>query len=145
MSRSGVALVIGSGGVKCAASIGLMRCLHTEDIPTDLVVGCNGGAIFAAANALGTSTAASATMITALRTRAITAQPDRRAMLSLLFPKWFGFDGRFGFKKDTIFNERLAKAFCPTRDESEVAMREQLPYLRRLLAPLAGPLTTGAS
>ncbi len=111
MSRPGVALVIGSGGVKCAASIGLMRCLHSEDIPIDLVVGCSGGAIYAAAIALGLDAASAASMTTTLWTRDVTTQPDRRALLSLVFPKWFGFDGRFGLKKDTILNERLAQGF----------------------------------
>ena len=48
-----VALVIGSGSVKCAAALGLMRVLEREGIGVDLVVGCSGGAIYAALIALG--------------------------------------------------------------------------------------------
>jgi NTE family protein len=38
-----IALVIGSGSVKCAASLGLMKVLARENIDIDLVVGCSGG------------------------------------------------------------------------------------------------------
>jgi NTE family protein len=48
-----IALVIGSGSVKCAAAIGLKRVLEREQIDLDLVVGCSGGAIYASLIALG--------------------------------------------------------------------------------------------
>ena len=48
-----IALVIGSGGVKCAAAIGLLRVLRREDITLDLLVGCSGGSIYASNIALG--------------------------------------------------------------------------------------------
>ena len=41
-------LVIGSGGVKCAAALGLWKVLNCENIHLDLLVGCSGGSIFAA-------------------------------------------------------------------------------------------------
>jgi NTE family protein len=43
-----VALVIGSGGVKCAASIGLLRVLQEADIQVSSVVGCSGGTLYGA-------------------------------------------------------------------------------------------------
>lgn len=51
--RPGVALVIGSGGVKCAAAIGLWKVLQREGIPISVAVGCSGGSIYAALIALG--------------------------------------------------------------------------------------------
>lgn len=48
-----LALVIGSGGVKCAASIGLWNVLRQANIGVDMIVGCSGGAIYAAGIALG--------------------------------------------------------------------------------------------
>jgi NTE family protein len=48
-----VALVIGSGGVKCAAAIGLWQVLQREGIEIDLAVGCSGGSMYAAMLALG--------------------------------------------------------------------------------------------
>jgi NTE family protein len=107
----GVALVIGSGGVKCAASIGLQRCLNHEKIPIDLVVGCSGGAIYAAAIALGHDPASAARMTATLWTRDVTAASDRGALARMVFPRLFGFTERFGLKKDTLVNARIAEGF----------------------------------
>ena len=43
-----VALVLGSGGIKCIATLGMMRVLIRRGICVDLVVGSSGGSIFAA-------------------------------------------------------------------------------------------------
>jgi len=43
------ALVIGSGGTRCAASIGLWSVLKKEEIEIDLLVGASGGSIYAGA------------------------------------------------------------------------------------------------
>jgi len=43
-----IALVIGSGGIKCAAAAGLWRVLQEEGIVVDSVVGCSGGSMYAA-------------------------------------------------------------------------------------------------
>jgi NTE family protein len=46
------AVVIGSGGIKCAASIGLWSVLRREGIEPSLAVGASGGSIYAALIAL---------------------------------------------------------------------------------------------
>ena len=43
-----VTLVIGSGSVKCAAAIGVVKVLAEAGIRIERVVGCSGGALFAA-------------------------------------------------------------------------------------------------
>jgi len=43
-----ISLVIGSGGIKCAAAIGLWRVLKSENIEVENVVGCSGGSMYAA-------------------------------------------------------------------------------------------------
>ena len=43
-----ITLVIGSGGIKCAAAAGLWRVLQEEDINVDSIVGCSGGSMYAA-------------------------------------------------------------------------------------------------
>jgi len=43
-----IALVIGSGGIKCAAAAGLWRVLKSENIVVDSIVGCSGGSMYAA-------------------------------------------------------------------------------------------------
>lgn len=46
--RPKLALVIGSGGIKCAAAIGLWRVLREEGLHFDSVVGCSGGSMYSA-------------------------------------------------------------------------------------------------
>ena len=52
-SKKRVALVIGSGAIKCAASIGMFQVLEEAQIDVDLVVGCSGGAIYGVGKAFG--------------------------------------------------------------------------------------------
>jgi NTE family protein len=52
-TKKRVALVIGSGAIKCAASIGMFQVLEEENIQLDLVVGCSGGAIYGVGKAFG--------------------------------------------------------------------------------------------
>lgn len=52
-SKMKVALVIGSGAIKCAASLGMFQVLEEENIDVDLVVGCSGGAIYGVGIASG--------------------------------------------------------------------------------------------
>ena len=40
-----VAVVLGSGSVKCAAALGLLRVLQREGIGIDMIVGCSGGSL----------------------------------------------------------------------------------------------------
>lgn len=48
-----LSIVIGSGSILCAASLGLMKALKREGIQPDLLVGCSGGSLYAAVLALG--------------------------------------------------------------------------------------------
>ena len=51
--KKNLSIVIGSGSILCAASLGLMKALKRENIQPDLLVGCSGGSLYAAALALG--------------------------------------------------------------------------------------------
>jgi NTE family protein len=53
-NKKSVALVIGSGGIKCAAVVGLWRVLNEEDIEVESIVGCSGGSLYGALIANGT-------------------------------------------------------------------------------------------
>jgi NTE family protein len=48
-----VAIVVGSGGIKCAACLGLWQVLLREGIEVSMAVGSSGGSIYAAVMALG--------------------------------------------------------------------------------------------
>lgn len=53
VSHKKVALVIGSGGMKCAAALGLWKVFQREGISVSMAVGASGGSMYAAAIALG--------------------------------------------------------------------------------------------
>ena len=53
MRQNRLSVVIGSGGVLCAASLGLSKALRREGLVPGLAVGCSGGSIYAATIALG--------------------------------------------------------------------------------------------
>jgi NTE family protein len=108
---SRVALVIGSGGVKCAAALGLQQALLEAGIEVDMVVGCSGGSLYAAVTALGFTLEEAKAATLKLWTREVTAQRNRRALLQLLFPRAFGFSEQWGFRKDELILERLHAAF----------------------------------
>jgi NTE family protein len=111
-SRPRVALVIGSGGVKCAAALGLMRVLAHEAIPVDLVVGCSGGAIYAAQIALGWSAEQAADATLKLWTREVTSRRRARAFWQVALPWLFKFDETFGLIDDRLINQRLSAGFA---------------------------------
>lgn len=100
MTAPRLALVVGSGSVKCAAAVGLWRVLAREGIEPDLLVGCSGGALFAAALALGHPPDEVEALAVRLFTREATGRPDRRALWRAAFPRLFGFSERWGLRDD---------------------------------------------
>ncbi len=112
-----VALVIGSGSVKCAAALGLQRVLKREGIGIDMVVGCSGGSIYAAAIACGWDVDYVVNMTTRMWTREITAKRDRKAALQMMMPRLFGFSEHFGMKDDRLALSRFREAFGERRIE----------------------------
>jgi len=106
-----VALVIGSGSVKCAAALGLLKVLERESIGIDMVVGCSGGSLYAAMIALGWPAEKGMDATLKLWTREVTARRRCKALLQVLFPKVFGFDENFGLIDDRLIMSRLHDAF----------------------------------
>lgn len=106
-----VALVIGSGSVKCAAAIGLQKALQREGIEIGMIVGTSGGAIYAALIAMGLSPEQTAETSSRLWTREVTAKHNRRALWQILLPNVFGFDENFGTVDDALVMERLRAAY----------------------------------
>jgi len=112
-----VAVVIGSGSVKCAAALGLFRVLDRERIPIHMVVGCSGGALSAATVAMGWDHGTAERKTRELWTQEITKRRSTRALLSAVLPQVFKFDERFGLVDDRLVLERLRTAFGQTRME----------------------------
>ena len=106
-----IALVVGSGSVKCAAALGLMKVLAREKIDVDMVVGCSGGAIYASLIALGWSVEQATDATLKMWTNEVTAKRSKRAILQLALPFLFKFDESFGLIDDTLINRRFAEGF----------------------------------
>jgi len=106
-----VALVIGSGSVKCAAVLGLMKVFERENIQVDMVVGCSGGAIYAALIALGWPVEKATEATLRMWTREVTSRRSIKAMLQLVLPWFFKFDETFGLIDDSLINRRLRAGY----------------------------------
>jgi NTE family protein len=109
--NSRIAIVIGSGSVKCAAALGLMKVLEREHIHVNMVVGCSGGSIYAALIALGWPVDRAIETTLRMWTRDVTAKRSPRAMLQLALPWLFKFDESFGLIDDTLVNRRFRDGF----------------------------------
>ena len=112
-SRHGkkVALVMGSGSVKCAAALGLQNVLQREGIGVDLVVGCSAGSIYAAMIAAGHDPATTADTTRRLWTKELTSQKDPFALLRALFGRMLGSGATFGMRRDGLIMARLREVF----------------------------------
>ncbi|HJW91807.1 MAG TPA: patatin-like phospholipase family protein [Anaerolineales bacterium] len=106
-----LALVIGSGAVKCAAALGLWKVLAREGLQVDLLVGCSGGSLFAASMALGYDLERCIALTQQLWDRQVTAKRDWESLLRAVFPGTFHFDQRFGMISDRPMRERLEAIF----------------------------------
>jgi NTE family protein len=112
-----VAVVIGSGSVKCAASLGLINVLQRNGVEIDMLVGCSAGAIYATCIASGRSTVEAAEMSSRMWTREVTRDRHNRSLLRAMFPKLLGFDAEFGLRDDRLVLQRLREAFGDARIE----------------------------
>jgi NTE family protein len=97
--RPRLAVVVGSGGMKCAAAVGMWKVLQRENIPFDLVVGCSGGSIYTAAMAMGMD-ALEAERHTHRMWEGLFNRLHYRSLLRSLLPRRLGFNERLGLVDD---------------------------------------------
>lgn len=109
--RKKIALVIGAGSVKCAAALGMWKVLAAEDIHFDMIVGCSGGSLYAAAMALDFSLPEIAENTRRLWNRSVTEKRDWRSLAGMLLPGVFGFGNRFGMMSDGPMLQGLRAVF----------------------------------
>lgn len=112
-----LALVLGSGGVRSAAAIGIARVLADAGLQPDLVVGCSSGAIFGATVALGLSSEMALRLTTTLWSQEVTEQRRWISYLQLIAPRWTGFDERFSLRSERLIAKRLHSVFGDMRIE----------------------------
>jgi NTE family protein len=105
--RHKVALVIGSGGLKCMAAFGAIKVLQREGIEVDMIVACSGGSLSAvwmgieAGNADAGAAYFSRVWETAFSKKSYTS------VIKAIFPKLFGFQGRFGIVDERAINSAV--------------------------------------
>jgi NTE family protein len=106
-----LALVLGSGGVRSIAAIGIAERLAHEGIVPDLVVGCSSGALFGATIASGMTTRDAFRSATDLWSAELTQQRRWRSYLQLVAPRLAGFGAGFSLRDDRLIAERITRAF----------------------------------
>lgn len=125
--RPRVALVIGSGALKCAAAFGVMKVLQRESIPVDMVVACSGGAFCGLWVAAGGRDADAEARRFAQGWAGAFDRLSYRSILGALFPRLFGFDVRRGILDDGAVNRAV-------RDYAGDRRFEDLPVPMHLVA-----------
>ena len=106
-----VALVVGSGAVKCAAALGLWKVLNQQGIDLDMLVGCSGGSLFTALMALGWDADQAIEKTRLLWNRKLTEKRNLPSLLSAILPGVFKFDERFGMVDDRAMLHGLQAVF----------------------------------
>ena len=111
------ALVLGSGGVRSIAALGMVEVLQREGLVPDLVVGCSAGAMFGALIAAGHGADEAVRIATTLWSADVTRQRRWRAIAQLLWPRLGRFDADFALRDDRLVMQRLDQAFGDLRIE----------------------------
>ncbi len=140
-----LALVLGSGGVRSIAAVGVAEVLSREGIRADLVVGCSSGALFGATIAMGLTGNEALRAATELWSAELTEQRRWRAYVQLIAPKMAGFDSGFSMRDDSLIRDRLERMFGGLRLEdmrtplritaTDTASGEPVVLTRGLLMP----------
>jgi NTE family protein len=113
--RPRMALVLGSGGVRSAAAIGVADVLADEGLRPDLLVGCSSGALFGATLALQLPPAQALELVLELWSPELTSRKRWLAYVQLLLPRLSGFGSDFGLRDSSLIGVRMAQAFGDRR------------------------------
>ena len=122
-----LALVLGSGGVRSIAALGIVDVLADAGLPPDLVVGCSSGALFGACVAAGWTGGQGLGAALALWSPELTQKKRWRAYVELVAPKLLGFGADFALRDAGLIRARVERAFGDLRFE-------QLPTPLRIVA-----------
>jgi len=121
-AKNRIALVIGSGGIKCAAAVGLWRVLQKEGIPIDRVVGCSGGSMYSALIARYASVEEINELSNVMWTSDI--MQGYTANLKASKDGTLRFNERSGLVDDSVLNEKLMAVFGNMRfADSQVPLK----------------------
>ncbi len=111
------AVVLGSGGVRSIAALGMVEVLAREGMMPDLLVGCSAGAMFGALIAAGHDAENAVSVATTLWSAEVTRKRRWTAVPRMLFPRLGRFDADFALRDDAVVMQRLEQAFGGVRIE----------------------------
>lgn len=129
-----LALVLGSGGVRSVAALGIADVLHESGFSPDVIAGCSSGALFGACIAMGWTGREGLAAATRLWSAELTEKKRWRAYLEMVAPKLAGFGPDFSLRDAGLIRERIEFAFHDAR-------LEDLPVPLRIATTVAA---TGA-
>ena len=109
--RPRFAIVLGSGGVRSIAALGMVEVLQREGLVPDLIVGCSAGAMFGALIAAGHDADEAVRIATTLWSADVTRQRRWGAIPQMLWPLLGRFDADFALRDDSLVMQRLQQAF----------------------------------
>ena len=93
-----LALVVGSGGVRATAALGVADVLRQAGIGIDLVVGCSAGALIGGGIAMQLPTDEAMRRYTLAWQPGLAEKKRWRGYLELLVPRWAGFGPQFALR-----------------------------------------------
>lgn len=125
-----LAMVLGSGGVRSVAALGIADALVNAGLRPDLVVGCSSGALFGACIAMGMTGEQGLAAATRLWSAELTQQKRWRAYFELIAPRFMRFDAGFSLRDAGLIRARVEQAFGDAR-------LEDLPIALRVVATVA--------
>jgi NTE family protein len=121
------ALVLGSGGVRSIAALGIAEGLAEAGLKPDLIVGCSSGALFGACLALGMTGEQGLAAATRLWSAELTQKKRWRAYFELIAPRLLKFGAGFSLRDAGLIRTRVERAFGAAR-------LEELPIPLRVVA-----------
>ena len=117
MTAPRCAIVLGSGGVRSIAALGMVDVLMQHGLQPDLVVGCSAGAMFGALIAAGQDATEAVRIATTLWSPEVTRKRRSGAIAQMLWPRLGRFDAGFALRDDSLVMQRLTQAFGSVRIE----------------------------
>lgn len=108
-----LALVVGAGGMKCVAALGMWKVLCGAGIDIDLAVGCSGGGVYTALIAMGMPIA-EIERCTMQMWEGLFKRPHFRSLLRSVLPNRFGFNEHLGLVSDRAIDAVFREVFGET-------------------------------
>jgi NTE family protein len=106
-----LALVLGSGGVRSIAALGITDVLAGAGLAPDLVVGCSSGALFGACIAHGWTGEQGLEAATRLWSADLTQKKRWRAYFEIIAPRLCRFGSDFALRDAALIRARVERAF----------------------------------